>query len=526
MNPTGYIRQRGGMLEAVVQAGEVKTRHSTGYKVGQEDLAEKFLADLLREMGAGAPEAAPATSPEELTLREWAERWVKERRARGIVSVADEESQLRYHVLPELGAVPLRQLTKAQLLAWVHTLKGRQGVDSDKPLASRTINHIAGTVKRLLKAATKIDLIPVNPAVWDKTDLPKKRDVNVGKRRHASFKAWEVWALLHDERVPRERRVLYGIEFLTGLRTGEASTRRWSDLDLDAKPLARLEAKTAWNSRAKLEKGTKTDVEKVVPVHPALRELLVAWKAEGWKEYVGREPKPDDLIVPSERGARRGASHSNKLFQDDVRNLGLVALDSAGRPVTRTHYETRSTFRSLALGGGAVERDLNRITHPSPKEASDLYTRMDALWPVMCQAVLCIHLAPKEAEAPPSGEVTVQVTATGEMPVVRAEKKKTLPSHGDLAGSHFCSELARDTGFESGAFAGETRRITLARPHVRAPSGVTSASASGGTSTGGSDLPNALACHIESTAMFAAQAAERGDLEAAKELLHSAVRAV
>jgi hypothetical protein len=55
---------------------------------------------------------------------------------------------------------------------------------------------------------------------------------------------------------------------------------------------------------------------------------------------------------------------------------------------------------------------------------------------------------------------------------------------------------------------------------------VTSASASGGTSTGGSDLPNALACHIESTAMFAAQAAERGDLEAAKELLHAAVRAV
>ncbi len=433
---TGYIRQRGGFLEAVVTVGNDRIRKATGCQVGQEAQAEKFLADLLREMGAVGPEEAPPAASEELTLREWSERWVKDRRARGIVSVADEESQLRYHVLPDLGAVPLRQLTKAQLLAWVHTLKGRQGVDSDKPLSSRYIHHIAGTVKRLLNAATKIDLIPINPAVWDKSDLPKKRDVNAGKRRHASFRAWEVWALLHDELVPRERRVLYGIEFLTGLRTGEASARRWSDLDLDAKPLARLEAKTAWNSRVKLEKGTKTDVEKVVPVHPVLRELLVAWKAEGWKEYVGREPKPDDLIVPSERGARRGASHSNKLFQDDVRTLGLVALDGAGQAVTRTHYETRSTFRSLALGGGAVERDLNRITHPSPKEASDLYSRMDALWPVMCQAVECIRIGPREnAGLTPSGRSHGVSHDTGEKPVSTGTQTKKPPSREDLEAS-------------------------------------------------------------------------------------------
>ena len=53
---------------------------------------------------------------------------------------------------------------------------------------------------------------------------------------------------------------------------------------------------------------------------------------------------------------------------------GSEKLDQAGVDVRRTHYETRSTFRSLALGCGAVERDLDRITHPSPKEAGPLHS--------------------------------------------------------------------------------------------------------------------------------------------------------
>ena len=51
--------------------------------------------------------------------------------------MADEEAQLRYHVYPDLGAVPLRQLSKGQMIAWVRTLRGRKGIDSDKPLSSR-----------------------------------------------------------------------------------------------------------------------------------------------------------------------------------------------------------------------------------------------------------------------------------------------------------------------------------------------------------------------------------------------------
>ena len=40
-----------------------------------------------------------------------------------------------------------------------------------------------------------------------------------------------MWTLINDECEPEERRVLYALDFLTGMRAGEAAARRWRDLD-------------------------------------------------------------------------------------------------------------------------------------------------------------------------------------------------------------------------------------------------------------------------------------------------------
>jgi hypothetical protein len=58
-------------------------------------------------------------------------------------------------------------------------------------------------------------------------------------------------------------------------------------------------------------------------------------------------------------------------------------------------FESRSTFRSLAIAGGAPRAELDLITHPSPREAADLYTRLEVVWPAMCRAVQAVQLAPE-----------------------------------------------------------------------------------------------------------------------------------
>ncbi len=127
-------------------------------------------------------------------------------------------------------------------------------------------------------------------------------------------------------------------------------------------------------------------MEKIIPVHPELAELLRHWFAEGWQEFMGRAPEADDLIVPRPSGGLRTNGYSYKGFRADLELFGLRG--------GRTHYETRATFRSLAIGGGAPLEALNLITHPSPREASELYTRIEQVWPAMCRAVMAVKLEP------------------------------------------------------------------------------------------------------------------------------------
>jgi integrase len=223
----------------------------------------------------------------------------------------------------------------------------------------------------MFKEAVKRDLIAATPCVWDKSDLPPKEDRDVTRAREGGFTAEQVGLLIGNPRIPEDRRVLYALEFLTGTRTGEAAARRWRDWEPAFKgDLGRLVAGTAWNTRHRLEKPTKTRVVKWIPVHPELARILADWKREGWSRFYGRTPEPQDLIVPGEKGSPRNVGCSWRLWAHDLVTVGLGH---------QRHYESRSTFRNLPRAGGANLPDLDLITHPSPKAAKDLYDRTGML---------------------------------------------------------------------------------------------------------------------------------------------------
>ena len=358
-------------------------RVSTGYRVGQEPHAQAFMTEFVASgekpdrLDLDGPLALPTAAT---TVWDFGRVFLVERRSRGILDWGHEEAHLRFH-LHELRDRALRDVTKGETLTWARSLAGKTG-EHGKPLAAATIKKITSTVKMLFKEAVKRDLIAVTPCVWDAADLPRK--TTSSRSREGGFTAEDVARFMYDERVPEDRRVLYAMEFLTGMRTGEAAIRRWKDWEPKFKgDLGRLVAATAYSTEHRIEKGTKTEIEKWLPVHPALHELLVAWKREGWSRMFGRTPGPDDLIVPGEKGGPRNNGNSWARWARDLEALGVAH---------QRHYESRSTFRSLAMAGGADERDVERLTHPSPKGASDLYTRTGMIWPRLCRAVECIRI--------------------------------------------------------------------------------------------------------------------------------------
>jgi integrase len=395
MTARGYLRQRGRMLQAVIDlGGGRKVRRSTGCEIGQEDAAQRVLEEAL----AAIREAdVVARRRGELTLREWGERWLKGRAAK--VSACEEAALLRNHVFPELGDVPLPRLTKSRMLDFIKAVPGHVSTRTGRQISSRTMHHVADVTRRCLAEAVDRELLEVNPCAWRaKRDLPPKRDVRDAMREEAGLSAAELEEILSSTAIPLFRRALYAGLALAGPRPSELVGRRVGDLDERWSPLPLLRAPTGWNTKAQREGPTKTGAKKFLPVHPRWGALLREWLAEGWTQHVGRAPKPDDLLFP-DSGAPVSGSNLNRWFKEDLERLGL----SAGRSL----YALRASFISLAELGGATREQIRLITHPSPTQAFDFYSRLRIVWPERCRVVLAIRLPP------PDGEVTARVTAAG-----------------------------------------------------------------------------------------------------------------
>jgi integrase len=211
--------------------------------------------------------------------------------------------------------------------------------------------------------------------------LPRRSDKDPTWRATARFDPSEVAMLVSSSKLPFVRRVTNCVELLTGLRSGEASALRWCDYDAHKRPLGMIICGFAYSSALKARKETKAGVPRLIPVHPVLAGLLEQWKATGWREWTGRSPLADDLVIPRPDGTFRTNKQGREEFQADLGALGLRV---------RRHHDTRRTFISIALDQEASEARLRQITHRRRGDAFSMYDT--AAWRALCRVVMRIEL--------------------------------------------------------------------------------------------------------------------------------------
>jgi hypothetical protein len=191
-------------------------------------------------------------------------------------------------------------------------------------------------------------------------------------RATAIYTREEVERLILDSRIPEDRRLLYALKGLAGLRHGEAAGLRWSQYGLrwsqydeKAEPLGAL-------NLAK----TKTGVPRSVPVHPTLARILAEWKLAGWERTYGRMPTPDDLVAPTRNMTERTAQETPKQLHEDLDTLELRR---------RRGHDLRRTFITLAQVDGARRNLLEAVTHGPRGDIVSVYTTFP--WPSLCEEV-------------------------------------------------------------------------------------------------------------------------------------------
>jgi integrase len=213
-------------------------------------------------------------------------------------------------------------------------------------------------------------------------ELPKAIDKDPTWRARAVFQRFELEQLLTDERLPADRRLLYALLGLAGLRFGEAAALRWRSYETTTEPLGRLLVARSWSSSRHEEKSTKAEQPREVPVHPVLAQLLARWKAERWPEMFGRAPGPEDLLIPSRRGRHRSRHHSLVKFHEDLQRLALRR---------RRQHDLRRTFVSIARADGARADVLLGVTHGArANSVMDMYTSLP--WASVCTEVAKLNV--------------------------------------------------------------------------------------------------------------------------------------
>jgi len=319
-------------------------------------------------------DAAAAGNPGALTVAAYASQWIERRRGLGVASVNDEETRLRLHVLPTLGAELLTSIRPKHIATLILDLRAAA------KLSPRSIRHIAGHLHTMFGAARREELIDSNPVDLERGILPKKADQDPTWRHEAIFARAEVELLLGDPRVPLDRRVVYVGKALFGMRHSEWASCTWAAYDTATTPLGRVNLGL-----------TKSKVPRAVPVHPVAAAILADWRRRRRAEVIGPPPGPDDLIVPTRNNTERDATDAQRDLQLDLETLDLRTR--AGEKRKRRGHDLRRTFISLALEDGARRDIIEAISHGPRGDIISVYTQLP--WPVMCAEILKLRIQPR-----------------------------------------------------------------------------------------------------------------------------------
>jgi integrase len=335
--------------------------------------AVRLLARRKREAAKGsqvARDASPRTH-----LDTYAKRWNARQKRIGKRNADREYASYRRHVSPLLGSTAVGEIKALDVLELSETLIARGEI------SPKSVRNCIGIVSSIFRLAVLEGAVEVNPV----SQTPRDGLPSSGAGGGQTYTRSEALALLTDPRIGWDRRVLYALQFFTGMRIGETCGRRWRDWSPDAKPLGSLRVHTQYDDQPLKTAKSGDSKERMVPVHPELEKVLWCWQGEGFEAVYGRPPGPDDFIVPDPRNmAARTQSQATKAHKRDAELIGVPNKGS---------HALRRFMISAARSSGARSDVLEQITHNARGAIIDVYTAWE--WPALCEAVSCLKVDPE-----------------------------------------------------------------------------------------------------------------------------------
>jgi integrase len=279
-----------------------------------------------------------------LSVRAWSERWL------GSLTVSSRskssyESDLRVHILPTLGDLPLSAMTPARVREW-----HGDRLASGRPAATAKAYR---TLKAMLNAAVDDGRIPRNPCnIRGASQSRPTRDIR-------PLTLAEVWSV-HDALAPRYQAWMLVASY-AGLRFGETAALRVADVDLASgvvtvtKQLQETRSGQGFEETAPKTAAGRRSV--------GLPPFVVEAVARHIDEHTDRQPS-SFLFTMEGGGPLRHANFHSRVWRQAT----------AGLSWSPRIHDLRHTCASLALAAHVDIKQLQAMLgHASAKTTLDRY---------------------------------------------------------------------------------------------------------------------------------------------------------
>jgi integrase len=256
---------------------------------------------------------------------------------------------------------------------WLRVQKVHK-VEGEQTIAGYTVRNVVATLAALLDDAEGEGWIVLPKGNVARAGATRKELPEAAPRagRSQILRVPEVATaqrLLDCADVPLRRRVRYAVELTSGLRDGEVSGLRWSDLALDegvghVRQAVQLKGEKGW---AKPGKTKTRDSVRTWPLHSAAVAALKEWREEGWADYVGRKPRATDYVFPNDEGGPT-RPRSADFFRTDAEACGI---DSQVEGHALTFHALRRSYATWLAETGAPKEARDRLLGHVPRSTGE-----------------------------------------------------------------------------------------------------------------------------------------------------------
>jgi len=360
----GHIRQRSkGSWEIVIDVGRDP---STGKRLqhwetvrGTKRDAQQRLAELLVTIEQGS-----YIKPKRLTLGQWLEDWIDSYVTTNCSprTVDSYRSEIRGHIIPALGAIPLTHLRPQHLQSYYARalLQGR--VDGKGGLSARTVQYHHRILFEALGHAVKMGLLGRNIAEAVDPPRPERKSM----------------ATLAPEDVPRFLEVahdtLYYLLFYTalytGMRLGDLLGLRWCDVDLDMASLSVVQALYKRRGICEMKEPKSSHSRRQIALSPSLVVLLRKHRIEEQAQRIllGKSLDDGDLVFCHPDGSPLDPGTVTHTFARVITEAGLSRI---------RFHDLRHTHATLMLKQGVHPKIVSeRLGHASVAITLDTYSHV------------------------------------------------------------------------------------------------------------------------------------------------------